>query len=140
MLIVKRLDPSAIIPTVAHTGEDIDADLYSIEDCVLEPGSVHAIRTGIAIQFVDPVRGAIVKTRSSYAKRGVTVLGGEIDAGYIGEIMVFLSNLGSQNFSISKGDRIAQFRPTQVWVDFINEERTLEETHRGTAGFGSTGK
>ncbi len=66
------------------------------------------VHTGVAIEF-EPAAGAIVKTRSGLAKKRLMCNAGVIDAGYRGEIIVLMENLGDQPYTIRKGDKIAQF-------------------------------
>ena len=107
MLKVKRLSPHAVLPTVAHPGEDIGYDLYSAEDITLPPRGAAGVHTGIAIEFA-PTAGGIVKTRSGMAKKRLMCNAGVIDAGYRGEVIVLMENLGDEPYHIRKGDKIAQ--------------------------------
>ena len=137
MLKVKRLSAEAVLPTVAHPGEDIGYDLYSAEDVTLPPRSAAGIHTGIAIEFV-PTAGGIVKTRSSSAKKRLMCNAGVIDAGYRGEVIVLMENLGDEPYFIRKGDKIAQLLEHPFLAQQVVEEE-LRETARGTKGFGSSG-
>ena len=83
MLKIKRLHPDAKLPTVAHPGTDLGYDLYALEDTVLPPGVAVKVRTGIAVEGLEGY-GFVVGDRSSMAARGVTYMGGRIDAGYRG--------------------------------------------------------
>ena len=86
---------------------------------------------------------AQVRPRSGLAaKHGVTVLNspGTIDADYRGEIKVILINHGDAAFEIRRGDRIAQMVVAPVSAVSFNEVETLDETERGSGGFGSTGR
>ena len=76
------------------------------------------------------------------AKYGVTVLNapGTIDADYRGEVKVILINLGAEPFAIHRGDRIAQMVVAPASAVTFNERETLDETDRGSGGFGSTGR
>ncbi len=137
MLKVKRLSPHAILPTIGHPGEDIGYDLYASEDVTLDPRGAAGVPTGIAIQF-DPAAGGVVKTRSGMAKKRLMCNAGVIDAGYRGEIIVLIENLGSEPYAIKRGDKIAQllehpFVATEV------VESDLATAARGAKGFGSTG-
>lgn len=111
---------------------------------VLEPGGRTLVKTGLAINMMDPGLVAIVASRSGLSlKHGVRVAQGigVIDADYHGEIAVILANDSSQAYTIEPGERIAQlmFQPVvQVALHMVNEFST--ETDRGTGGFGSTGK
>ena len=80
MLKVKKLSPDAMLPTVAHPGEDIGYDLYSSEDITLLARRAAGVHTGIAIEF-SPIAGGIVKTRSGMAKKRLMCNAGVIDAG-----------------------------------------------------------
>ncbi len=137
MLKVKRLSPDAILPTVAHPGEDIGYDLYSVEDIIIPARAAAGVHTGIAIEFV-PTAGGIVKTRSGLAKKRLLCNAGVIDAGYRGEIIVLLENLGEQPYSISKGDKIAQLLEHPSLAGEVAEAE-LSDAARGSKGFGSTG-
>jgi len=137
MLKVKRLSPDAVVPTVAHPGEDIGYDLYSCEDVTLAANGAAGVHTGIAIEFV-PAAGAIVKTRSGMAKKRLLCNAGVIDAGYRGEIIVLMENLGGEPYSIRKGDKVAQLLEHPFLAGDVVEDE-LNEAARGAKGFGSSG-
>ena len=137
MLKVKRLSPEAILPTVAHPGEDIGYDLYSVENVTIAAHGAAGVHTGIAIEFV-PTAGGIVKTRSGLAKKRLLCNAGVIDAGYRGEIIVLVENLGSQPYTISKGDKIAQLLEHPFLAGDVVESE-LSDAARGSKGFGSSG-
>ena len=137
MLKVKKLSPDAVLPTVAHPGEDIGYDLYSAEDIRLPARGAAGVHTGIAIEFV-PAAGGIVKTRSGMAKRRLMCNAGVIDAGYRGEIIVLMENLADEPYTIGKGDKIAQLLEHPFLAGEVVEEE-LSEATRGAKGFGSSG-
>ena len=137
MLKVKRLSPDAILPTVAHPGEDIGYDLYSAEDLTIEARGAAGVHTGIAIEF-QPAAGGIVKTRSGMAKKRLMCNAGVIDAGYRGEIVVLMENLAHQPYAVRKGDKIAQLLEHPFLAGEVVESE-LGEAARGSKGFGSTG-
>jgi len=137
MLKVKRLSPDAVLPTVAHPGEDIGYDLYSCEDVTIGSKSMSAVRTGIAIEFV-PAAGAVIKTRSGMAKKRIMCNAGVIDAGYRGEIIVLMENLGPESYAVHKGDKIAQLLEHPFMAEIV-VEADLNATGRGAKGFGSSG-
>ena len=137
MLKVKKLSPNAVLPTVAHPGEDIGYDLYSAEDVTIPAGTAAGIHTGIAIEFV-PVAGAIVKTRSGMASKRLMCNAGVIDAGYRGEIIVLMENLADEPYTIRKGDKIAQLLEHPFLAGEVVEEE-LSGAARGAKGFGSSG-
>ena len=137
MLKVKKLSPSAMLPTVAHPGEDIGYDLYSAEDITLPARGAAGVHTGVAIEFV-PAAGGIVKTRSGMAKKRLMCNAGVIDAGYRGEIIVLMENLADEPYRIRKGDKIAQLLEHPFLAGEVAEE-DLSEASRGAKGFGSSG-
>jgi dUTP pyrophosphatase len=137
MLKVKRLTPHAILPTIGHPGEDIGYDLYASEDISLGAHAAAGVPTGIAIEF-DPPAGGVVKTRSGMAKKRLMCNAGVIDAGYRGEIIVLMENLGDQPYEIKRGDKIAQLLEHPfIAVEVV--ESDLSDAARGAKGFGSTG-
>ena len=125
--------------TTQSAGMDLMANIT--DPIKLEKGERKLIPTGLAIQL--PVGyEAQIRPRSGLAlKNGVTVLNtpGTIDADYRGEIMIILINLSDQDFIIERGMRIAQM----IIAPFIHAELilvdTLEDSARGSGGFGSTG-
>ncbi|ADV84557.1 dUTP diphosphatase [Terriglobus saanensis] len=136
----QKLRPEAKLPRYAHTGPwgDLAADLYSAEAAVISPGSTTLVPTGIAMAFPADY-GALVEDRSGLAVKGITTLAGVIDPGYRGEIKVVLTNVSSAPITLAAGDRIAQLRIVQrLQADFVEVEK-LDETTRGSGGFGSTG-
>jgi dUTP pyrophosphatase len=137
MLKVKRLSPDAILPTVAHPGEDIGYDLYSAEEITIAAHGGAGVHTGIAIEF-DPIAGGIVKTRSGMARKRLMCNAGVIDAGYRGEVIVLMENLGDEPYSIRKGDKIAQLLEHPFLAGEVAESE-LSKAARGAKGFGSSG-
>ena len=136
----RRIHPSAELPAYAHQ-DDAGMDLRSMEDCVVPRGGRRLVRTGLQMEL-PPGFEAQVRPRSGLALRhGVTVLNtpGTIDAGYRGEVGVILANFGDADFSVAKGDRIAQMVVAPVLRAEIAEADALDCTDRGTGGFGSTG-
>lgn len=138
MLKVKKLSPDAVLPTVAHPGEDIGYDLYAVEELVIAAGGAAGVHTGVAIEFV-PTAGGIVKTRSGLAKKRLMCNAGVIDAGYRGEIVVLLENLGHEPYTIRKGDKIAQLLEHPFLAGEVVEAE-LSDAARGIKGFGSSGQ
>lgn len=127
-------------PTYAQPG-DAGADLRSAIDTVVPAMGRVTIRTGTSIALPDGFVGLVHPRSGLSAKHGITVLNapGTVDAGYRGEIAVTLYNSSSDDFAVSRGDRIAQLVIQAIEIaEFISVE-TLPGSHRGTAGFGSTG-
>jgi dUTP pyrophosphatase len=118
MLRVKLLDPGAKAPAVAHPGEDLGYDLFALEAAVLSPRTTVRVRTGIAVEARHPATGVslglLVRDRSSMASRGIATTAGVIDAGYRGEILILMTNLGDTPVEIRAGEKIAQMIPVPV--------------------------
>jgi dUTP pyrophosphatase len=122
-------------------GLDLIAAVAADKPLTLAPGARALIPTGIAIALPSGTE-AQVRPRSGLAvKHGLTVLNapGTIDADYRGEVQVLLINLGSEQVAISRGMRIAQLVIATVARAHLTEVVTLNETSRGSGGFGSTG-
>src|SRR6202167_5170266 len=106
---VKKLHPDAQLPAYAHgPAEDAGLDLRPGGRVILQPGIARGVPTGLAIEL-PPGFEAQVRPRSGMAlKHSLTVNFGTIDPGYRGEIRVIMFNLGRADYTIEKGDRIAQ--------------------------------
>jgi len=144
MLRVKLLEPGATLPVVAHPGEDLGYDIFALQDCILHPRTTVRVRTGISVEARHPDTGLplglLVRDRSSMAARGIATTGGVIDAGYRGEILVLMVNLGETTIDLKAGEKIAQMIPVPVLTGPIEEVADLEESMRAAKGFGSTGR
>ena len=137
---VKRLLPTALLPTVAHRGQDLGYDLYAAEAITIPARGMAKVKTGIAVEFTSG-HGALLRDRSSMASKGLAVTAGVIDAGYRGEIQVIMHNLSATDFTINAGDKVVQMIPVRPQTLFpVEEVEELSETKRGAGGFGSTGK
>lgn len=125
--------------TIHSAGMDLMAAIDT--DIILKPGERQLIPTGIAIALPDGYEVQI-RPRSGLAfKSGITIANapGTIDADYRGEIKALLINLGQENFTVTRGMRIAQMIVAPVTRAGWQEVETLGETARGEGGFGSTG-
>jgi dUTP pyrophosphatase len=83
--------------------------------------------------------GLLVRDRSSIASRGIATTAGVIDAGYRGEILILMTNLGAEPQQLAAGDKIAQMVPVPVLTGPVEEAETLESSARTVKGFGSSG-
>jgi dUTP pyrophosphatase len=163
---IKRLHPDAVIPRYAHEF-DAGFDLVAVEDVLIEPGETKLVRTGLAMSLppnyelqIRPRSGISLRTKLRVANAP-----GTVDAGFRGEIGVIVDNIaqkgkrvsyvGNLDYKISylpngekrpfntmiirKGDRIAQgvIKPVE-YAHFVEVDE-LDETERGTGGFGSSG-
>jgi len=138
------LEDGARVPVVAHPGEDLGYDLFALEGVVLQSRMTVRVRTGIAVEARHPETGGalglLVRDRSSMAARGIATTGGVIDAGYRGEILVLMTNLGDATVELNAGEKIAQMVPVPVLTGPVEEVKSLEDSARAAKGFGSSGK
>ena len=127
--------------TEGSAGMDLCACIE--EDRIIAPRQLVKIPTGIAIALPGPEYVALVYARSGLGiKHGISLSNGVgvIDSDYRGEIMVGLTNLSDKFYTIHPGDRIAQLVVTPVVLPELERVEALDETGRGTGGFGSTGQ
>ena len=141
-VLIKRLSKNVKLPkyeTDGSSGMDLSADIPT--DIKIEPGKTSIIPTGISLSIPKNFEIQIRPRSGLAAKSQVSVLNtpGTIDADYRGEIKVILINLGSNTFTIKKGTRIAQMVLSPVIKAKFKEVENLDETDRGSGGFGSTG-
>ena len=138
---VQRLSDRAKIPQYQHEN-DVGMDVCAIDDYVIFPNNRKLVLTGLAFELPDYCQ-IEVRPRSGLAlKHGVTVLNspGTIDSNYRGELGIILINHGEQKFEIKSGDRIAQIVFTPFYTAKLVESELLEDSDRGSNGFGSTGR
>jgi dUTP pyrophosphatase len=144
MLRVKMLENTARPPVVAHPGEDLGYDLFALENTALAPRATVKVRTGIAVEARHPQTGAplglLVRDRSSMAAKGIATTAGVIDAGYRGEILVLMTNLGNDAVELKAGEKIAQMIPVPVLTGAVETVENLEDSARAEKGFGSSGR
>ena len=130
------------LPAYATTGAaGLDIVAAVTEDLVLAPGSRSAVPTGLSMA-VPAGHEVQVRPRSGLALRhGVTVANapGTIDSDYRGEVKILLVNLGDADFTVSRGMRIAQVVLAPVTRADPKLVEELDDTARGSGGFGSTG-
>jgi dUTP pyrophosphatase len=120
---------------------DLRAAVPDEEPLVLKPGSRFPVPTGLAMAIPVGFEGQVRPRSGLAARQGVTCLNtpGTIDADYRGEVKVILINLGPEDVTIRRGDRIAQLVIAPVTQAAWTEVESLDETVRGAGGFGSTG-
>ncbi len=141
---IQRLAHGADLPLPAAATElSAGADLLAAvaEPVVLSPGQRAVIPTGIAIQLPGGFEAQVRPRSGLAAKHGVTVLNapGTIDADYRGEIGVILINHGNEDFSVTRGMRVAQIIVAPISRAVWQEVDELKTSARGQGGFGSTG-
>lgn len=135
---IKKIKPEAITPNYALSG-DVGLDLYSLDDCELQPGTKQIFGLGFALEIPNGY-GAFVMDKGGMAKRGIHAMGGVFDAGYRGEYLAQLVNLSKDTYQIKAGDKIAQLVILPVAVAELVEANELSSSERGHGRFGSTGK
>lgn len=141
---IKRIREGSDIPLPRYmTSHSAGMDLYAdIEgEMILNLGERKLIPTGIAIALPDGFE-AQIRPRSGLAiNHGITLLNspGTIDADYRGEISVIMINLGDNSFTIKRGDRIGQMVINKIFHASWEEAEELDNTKRGSGGFGHTG-
>lgn len=134
----KRCHANAVLPERKYNS-DAAYDVCAVEGCIIPPGAVTPVKTGLLLATCDANFHPQLCSRSGLAMNaGVIVVGGIVDSGYRGEIVVAVLNTGQTSFTVHAGDRIAQMRfvriehPRIAWMD-------LAPADRGDNGFGSTG-
>ena len=138
ILKVKKMDPSAKLPTHGHPG-DAAIDLYCLEDVVFLLGKQERVRTGIAVEIPDGHVGFIWDKSSISFNLGLQIMGGVIDSSFRGEIVASLLNTGDKEVLLEKGQKFAQMIIQRFEHCDIEEVSELSETVRGHGREGSTG-
>lgn len=142
-LYFQKLRENAVIPSRA-TPYSAGVDLCACLDAPMEipAGKTVMIPTGLAAQPSDMRTALLIYARSGLASRhGITLANavGVVDSDYRGEIQIPLHNLSSEPFVVEHGMRIAQLVAAPVVFPEIQETDRLDDTLRGSGGFGSTG-
>ena len=141
-ILIKRLSKNIPLPkyeTNGSSGMDLSANIE--KEIEIAPGKTSIIPTGLAVAIPKNFEIQIRPRSGLAAKNQISVLNtpGTIDADYRGELKVILINLGENTFKVEKGLRIAQMILCPVVKAPFKEVDELEDTIRGSGGFGSTG-
>ena len=141
-ILIKRLSNNIPLPkyeTEGSSGMDLTANVNKFIE--IQPGKSEIIPTGLALSIPKNYEIQIRPRSGLAAKNQISVLNtpGTIDEDYRGEIKVILINLGEKKFKIEKGLRIAQMVLCPIIKAELEEVDELDETKRGSGGFGSTG-
>jgi dUTP pyrophosphatase len=139
LLKIKKVHNDAKVPSFAHP-YDAGLDLYALEEVKVEPGKVARIRSGIALEIPDGYVGLCWDKSGVSMNHSIKVLGGVIDSGFRGELIMGVINLGTETYTFEKGHKVMQLLIQKVEHPEVIETDTLSETSRGEGGFGSTGK
>ncbi|PIS07718.1 dUTP diphosphatase [Candidatus Berkelbacteria bacterium CG10_big_fil_rev_8_21_14_0_10_43_13] len=136
---VKKIDPTAKLPSFAHA-DDAGLDLYSRKEYVVKPDNqVYKIDTGIAFEIPTGFVG-LIWDKSGISLKGIKTVGGVIDAGYRGEVTASVINLSKSDYVVNAGDKIAQILIQKVEHPEIVQVDELSNSKRGVNRYGSTGK
>lgn len=136
----KKLTPTAKIPCYAHP-TDSGMDLFSDEDIIIPARDFRSVHTGIACALPQNTEGQVRSKSGLSVNFGLQVLNspGTIDTNYRGEICVILHNVSGTDYAVQKGQKIAQLVVCPFYTCDTLEVDDLDDTDRGTGGFGSTG-
>jgi dUTP pyrophosphatase len=135
---IKKLKPSAIVPSYAHPG-DAGMDVFSTEDYLVRPGEQVLVSTGIAMEYPSGYFSSIRGKSGLAVKKGICILGGVVEHTYRGEYGVIVLNTGDEDFIIKVGDKVAQVLIQPIASAEIEEVEELNDSVRGEGAFGSTG-
>ena len=141
-ILIKRLSDKVVLPKYETEGSSgLDLAAHINENVEVKPATTAIIPTGIAVSIPKNFEIQIRPRSGLAAKNQISVLNtpGTIDADYRGELKVILINLGAKSFLVENGARIAQMVLCPVVKANLKEVKTLEDTKRGSGGFGSTG-
>ena len=136
---VKKLRDDAKLPTHGHPG-DAGMDFYAIEDVVFAPGKQERVHTGVAIEIPEGCVGLIWDKSSTSFNIGLKIMGGVIDSGFRGELVMCLLNTSDKEVVLEKGHKVAQMIIQKYEHCDILEVGEISETIRGEGREGSTGK
>ena len=141
-ILIKRLSKEVTLPKYETDGSSgLDLAACIDKNIEIKPGKSEIIPTGLAVAIPKNFEIQIRPRSGLAAKNQISVLNtpGTIDADYRGELKVILINLSDENFIVEKGLRIAQMVVCPIAKAKFKEVESLEDTKRGSGGFGSTG-
>lgn len=135
---IKKLKDVAKVPTKGHPG-DAGMDFYAVETVVFAPGAQERVPTGVSIEIPEGYVGLVWDKSSVSFNQGLKIMGGVIDSGFRGELVMSLYNTTRQEQKIEKGHKIAQMIIQKFEDCDIVEVDELSDTVRGHGREGSTG-
>ena len=138
ILKVQKLSNNAALPKRSTDGA-AGYDLCASQDCTIPAGGKGLVKTGLSISFPAGLYARIAPRSGLALKKFIDVGAGVVDADYRGEVGVVLFNHGDQDFQVKMGDRIAQLILEKIDTPPVEEVQDLDNTVRGSGGFGSTG-
>ena len=138
ILKVQKLNNNAALPKRSTDGA-ARYELCASQDCTIPVGGKGLVKTGLSISFPTSLYAKIAPRSGLALKKFIDVGAGVVDSDYRGEVGVVLFNHGNQDFEVKMGDRIAQLILEKIDTPPVEEVQGLDNTIRGTGGFGSTG-
>lgn len=132
------LSPGAVAPTRGSAGA-AGYDLYANEDVTIGEGEFTPVNTGVSVAIPPGYYGRIAPRSGLASTVGIIIGGGVIDEDYRGELKVLMSCLFGM-YEVSRGERIAQLILEKITTPELEIVTSLDDTDRGSDGFGSTGK
>lgn len=132
-----KLDQGAVMPSRAHK-YDAGLDLYAAETAYIAPHTWVTVSTGVHAEIPKGFVGLLTSKSGLMSKHGITCRG-TIDAGYTGTIKAVLFNHSDRVFKVAQGDKVTQLVILPIITPEIELVEELEQTERGSHGFGSTG-
>lgn len=136
---IVRLDKTMKMPAFAHD-DDGGFDLYAAKTITIQPGERISIPSGLRMEIPYGFVGFIWDKSGLSHKHGLKTFGGVVDAGYRGEVMIGIMNLGAEPYTFEKNHKVAQISIQRREEIKIEEVEELSDSARGEGGFGSTGK
>lgn len=138
------LDKNAFMPTKAHN-TDAGYDLYlptqkDREGVTIKAGQTLVIDTGVHIQLPEGCAAVCMNKSGLSVKHGIESVLGLIDSGYTGAIKVKLRNTSDKDYTFYGGEKISQLVIFPICTEGLELTDKLEDTERGSHGFGSTGR
>jgi dUTP pyrophosphatase len=138
-VLIKKVTPTAQMPTRATDGS-AGFDIYSVSRVTIAGGDRAMVPTGIIAAIPQGIYGRIAPRSSLAINHGLITSGGVIDNDYRGEIWVIILNTSDKEYTFERGDRVAQIVFEKYETPELVNAVELNDTKRGTGGFGSTGK
>ena len=136
---VKKLNPAAVIPVKAHP-TDAGFDLVASQTTTIPANGRALIPTDMAMAIPEGYYGMVVGRSGNTIKRGLVGMTGVVDAGYRNGIGIMAFNLTNEDITIKQGERAGQIVLTPILSCELEEVGELDDTDRGTGGYGSTGR
>jgi len=135
---VQKLDDMAVVPTKVNRS-DAGYDLYALHGAIVQKHCHKLIKTGISMAIPEGYVGLIWPRSGMAYKHGIDVFAGVIDSSYRGDVGVILYNSQYSDYNVEQGDRIAQIVFQKVKDFDLQLVDNLDDTKRGSGGFGSSG-